>query len=154
MNEGFENPNEKFIAQLKTQLQSLSSEYNSLNELVPLMIWKVRHHLDGPIIRIDPKDREAFQQSLDYNEQKCRVNIEDRKGATLIHLTDDNGDQIIFTENNEADLDKAQTATKIKYVKQTAGQLAAQIRSDLAQGVMSQYTLMEACNTLDMLGKA
>lgn len=130
------------------------SDTNKLHELMALMIWTQRHHLPGPIIRIEQRDREAFKKSLEYNEQAVRVNIEDRKGATLIHLTDDNGDQIVFTESEEFDLDKKLAADRLRMIKQNASSVAAQIRSDIANGVMSNDTLMEACNALDALGRA
>ena len=109
---------------------------------------------EAQIIRIEQRDREAFKKSLEYNEQAVRVNIEDRKGATLIHLTDDNGDQIVFTESEEFDLDKKLAADRLRMTKQNASNIAAQIRSDIANGVMSNDTLMEACNALDALGRA
>jgi len=124
-----------------------------LKDLMALMIWKMRHSLPAPVIQIMPADREAFQQSCDYNEQKPLVIIEDRKGAILIHLADDKGDQIVFTENNEADLDKAQAANKFRLLKQNAPMLASQIRSDLNQGTISNDTLEDACRTLEALGR-
>mgnify|MGYP006935515011 CR=1 FL=1 len=124
-----------------------------LKDLMALMIWKMRHFLPTPLIQIMPADRVAFQQSCEYNEQKPLVMIEERKGATLIHLMDDKGDQIIFTENNEADLDRAEAANKFRLMKQNAPMLASQIRSDLSQGTISQDTLEEACRTLEQLGR-
>lgn len=123
------------------------------NEIMQLMIWKMRHSLPAPVIQITQADREAYRQSLEYNEQKPVLNIEDRKGAILIHLTDDKGDQLIFTENNEADLDKAEAANKFRLLKQNAPMLASQIRSDLSQGTISQDTLEDACRTLEALGR-
>lgn len=120
-----------------------------------LMIWKVRTALPALVIQITPADREAFQQSLDYNEQKCKLNIEDRNGTTLIHLTDETtGDQIIATENNEKDLDKAQAAANLRQLKGAAPGLATALRSHLASGTMSDSLIQEACDTLTALAGA
>ena len=123
-------------------------------ELMALMIWKVRHSLPALVIQITPADREAFKQSLNYNEQTLKLNVEDRNGTTLIHLTDEKtGDQIIATENNEADLDKAQAAVNLRMIKQSAPTLASQLRYDIAQNTISNATIEEACNTLLALSK-
>jgi len=125
-----------------------------LRDLMALMIWKTRHYLTGPLIQITEKDREAFKQSLDYNGQTVKVNAEDRNGTTLIHLTDpESGDQIVFTENNEADLDKAQAAAALRSIRQNAPNLAFQLRGDMSRGVFSDATIEEACRALEALAK-
>lgn len=122
--------------------------------LMSLMIWKVRHSLPALVIQITQADREAFKQSLEYNEQTVKLNIEDRNGTTLIHLTDEKtGDQIIATENNEADLDRAQDAANLRMLKQSAPTVVRQLQFDLAQGTISNATIEEACNTLLALSK-
>jgi len=125
------------------------------NELMALMIWKMRHSLPALVIQITPADREAFKQSLSYNEQTVKVNVEDRNGTTLIHLTDvRTGDQIIATENNEADLDRAQAAKDLRMLKQSAPELANRLRYDVQQGNMSHALIEEACTALTVLARA
>lgn len=123
-------------------------------ELMALMLWKMRHSLPALVIQITPADREAFKQSLNYNEQTVKVNIDDRGGTTLIHLTDQKtGDQIICTENNEADLDKAQAMANLRMIKQTAPDLASRLLSDTAQGNMNSSLIEEACRSLVALAR-
>lgn len=125
------------------------------SELMALMIWKMRHNLPALVIQITPADREAFKQSLSYNEQTVKINVEDRNGTTLIHLTDARtGDQIIATENNEADLDRAQAAKDLRMLKQSAPELANRLRYDVQQGNMSHALIEEACAALTVLARA
>jgi hypothetical protein len=131
------------------------STANSNHEsLIALILWKVRHHLPALVIQVTPADRAAFQQSLDYNEQTLKLNVEDRHGTTLIHLTDEKtGDQIIQNENNEADLDRAEAAKKLRMLKQNAPELGKQLKHDLNQGTISEDLLDEVCNALVTLAR-
>lgn len=125
------------------------------DEIIALLIWKMRHSLPALVVQITPADREAFRQSLEYNEQVVKVNIEDRKGTTLVHLTDEKtGDQIIVTENNEADLDKGEAEKRLRMVKQSAPELAARLRHDIQSGSWADSMIEEVCQTLVTLGRS
>lgn len=125
------------------------------DEIIALLIWKMRHSLPALVVQITKADREAFRQSLEYNEQTVKVNVEDRHGTTLVHLTDEKtGDQIIVTENNEADADKGDAAKRLRMVKQSAPELANQLRRDLASGSWADSMIEEVCATLVTLGRA
>lgn len=133
---------------------NVSTKDSNHESLIALMLWKVRHHLPALVIQITPADREAFQQSLDYNEQTVKLNVEDRHGTTLIHLTDEKtGDQIIQNENNEADADRAEAAKKLRMLKQNAPELAKQLKHDLNQGTISEDLLDEVCSALVTLAR-
>lgn len=132
-----------------------SPENSNQDAIIALLIWKMRHTLPALVVQITQADREAFQQSLDYNEQTVKVNVEDRKGTTLIHLTDEKtGDQIIVTENNEADADRADAAKALRMVKQSAPELANQLRRDIASGSWADSMIEEVCAALVTLGRA
>lgn len=125
------------------------------DEIIALLIWKMRHSLPALVVQITKADREAFRQSLEYNEQTVKVNVENRHGTTLVHLTDEKtGDQIIVTENNEADADKGDAAKRLRMVKQSAPELANQLRRDLASGSWADSMIEEVCATLVTLGRA
>lgn len=131
-----------------------SPENSNQDAIIALLIWKMRHTLPALVVQITQADREAFKQSLDYNEQTVKVNVEDRKGTTLVHLTDEKtGDQIIVTENNEADADRADAAKVLRMVKQSAPELAARLRHDLASGSWADSLVDEVCQTLVTLGR-
>jgi hypothetical protein len=133
---------------------NVSTENSNHESLIALILWKVRHSLPALVIQITPADRAAFQQSLDYNEQTLNLNVEDRHGTTLIHLTDEKtGDQIIQNENNEADLDRAEAAKKLRMLKQNAPELVKQLKHDLNQGTISEDLLDEVCNALVTLSR-
>jgi len=133
---------------------NVSTANSNHESLIALILWKIRHHLPALVIQITPADREAFQQSLDYNEQTLKLNVEDRKGTTLIHLTDEKtGDQIIQNENNEADLDRAEAAKNLRMLKQNAPELGKQLKHDLNQGTISEDLLDEVCNALVTLAR-
>lgn len=134
---------------------NVSTANSNHESLIALILWKVRHHLPALVIQITTADRAAFQQSLDYNEQTLKLNVEDRHGTTLIHLTDEKtGDQIIQNENNEADADRAEAAKKLRMLRQSAPELANQLKHDLNQGTISEDLLDEVCNALVTLGRA
>lgn len=122
-------------------------------DVIAQMIWKMRHSLPGPVIQITAMDRQAFKDSLNYNEQQVKVVIEDRNGSTLVHLTDQTNNQIIFTENNEADLDKAQAAASARQVKQSVPGLISRLRNELATGDFANSTVEEALLALSTLSK-
>ncbi len=125
-----------------------------LREHIALMLWKMRHNLPALVIQITPEDRDAMQQSLDYSEQTVKVNIEDRNGTTLIHLTDaKTGDQIQPYENNEKDLYKAQAAANLRQIKQTLPDLAAQVLNSARQGDMSLSMIEELCQGVTLLAR-
>lgn len=124
------------------------------DHLIALLIWKMRHHLDGPVIRITPEDREAFQKSLAYNEQTAVVNVEDRSGTTVIHLTDGTGDQLIFTESDERDLDRANAKRQREVLKQQIPELVRSVRTGLASGNYSEADMADLCNAAELLAKA
>lgn len=125
------------------------------DEIIALLIWKMRHSLPALVVQITQADREAFKQSLEYNEQVVKVNVEDRHGTTLVHLTDEKtGDQIIVTENNEADLDKGEAAKRLRMVKQSAPDLANQLRRDIASGSWADSMIEEVCSALVTLGRS
>jgi hypothetical protein len=133
---------------------NVSTENSNHESLIALILWKVRHSLPALVIQITPADRAAFQQSLDYNEQTLNLNVEDRHGTTLIHLTDEKtGDQIIQNENNEADLDRAEAAKKLRMLKQNAPELVKQLKHDLNQGTISEDLLDEVCAALVTLSR-
>lgn len=132
--------------------KAVDSQANLL-DLMALMIWKMRHHLPGPIIQITQADKLAMDQSLAYNEQTLKVNIEDRNGTTLIHLTDTEGNQIIATENNEADLDRAQAAANLRQHRQTVQELAPLVVNQARMGDMSLSTIEDLCNAALAIAK-
>ncbi len=127
----------------------------NLLDLMALMIWKVRHSLPALVIQITPADRQALQDTLTYNEQTVKLNIEDRNGTTLIHLTDSKtGDQIIATENNEADLDKAQAAANLRQQRQTVIELAPAVLNSARSGDMSLSLIEDLCNAAVAVARA
>lgn len=133
----------------------MTNEVANHAEIIALLIWKMRHSLPALVVQITQADREAFKQSLEYNEQVVKVNIEDRHGTTLVHLTDEKtGDQIIVTENNEADLDRGDAAKRLRMVKQSAPELANQLRHDLASGSWADSLVDEVCAALVTLGRS
>jgi len=122
---------------------------NSMELALACVIWKLRHHLPALVVQITPAEHQAFLDSLTYTEQSVRVNVEDRKGTMLVHLTDaTTGDQIVPIENNEADLDRAQTAKRNAQLKQTAGEIGLRLHYDMMQGNFSQDTIEQACEAL------
>jgi len=132
-----------------------SPENSNHEAIISLLIWKMRHSLPALVVQITQADREAFKQSLEYNEQVVKVNVEDRHGTTLVHLTDEKtGDQIIVTENNEADLDKGEAAKRLRMVKQSAPDLANQLRRDIASGSWADSMIEEVCAALVTLGRS
>lgn len=122
--------------------------------IIALLIWKMRHSLPALVVQITQADREAFAQSLAYNEQAVKVNIEDRHGTTMVHLTDEKGDQIIVTENNEADADKGDAARNLRMIKQAAPELAARLRRDTQSGAWADSLIDEVCAALVEMGMA
>jgi len=146
---------EQKVAELTGFAALKEGEVNVYRDAIGLILWKMRHHLPALVIQITQADREALKQSLGYNEQTVKLNVEDRHGTTLIHLTDEKtGDQIICTENNEADLDRAEAAKKLRMLKQSAPELAAQLKHDLNNGNISESLLDEVCSALVTLGRA
>ena len=126
-----------------------------LQDLMALMVWKMRHHLPALVVQITPADRKALRDTLEYNEQTVKVNIEDRNGTTLIHLTDARtGDQIIATENNEADLDRAQAAAKLRQQRQSILELAPPVLNSARSGDMSLSMIEDLCNAAVAVARA
>lgn len=124
-------------------------------DLIKLLLWKMRHQLPALVVQISPEDVEAMRQSLEYNEQTAKLNIEQRAGSTFIHLTDEKtGDQIIATENNQADLDKAQHAAKLRQIRQSIPELANQVLNQARTGDMSLSMIEDLCNGAVALAKA
>lgn len=123
-------------------------------QMLGLVVWKFRHQLPALVVQITPADRKGLKDSLGYNEQTMKVNIEQRGENTLIHLTDwETGNQIIATENNEADLDRAQSKANLMAIRQNAPQLVAQLRNDVATGNFSTSIVEEACQALEILSR-
>jgi hypothetical protein len=127
-------------------------------EAIILMLWKFRHHLPAPAVRIDAKDRQGLRDALQFNEQEPRVLIEYRgvgtpKECTIIQMVDVNGDQVICTENNEDDLDAAQRAANLRQLKQSAPIIAGQLQRDSANGIYSDDVIAQACQVLLELSK-
>lgn len=132
-----------------------SPENSTETAIIALLVWKMRHSLPAMVVQITPADREAFKQSLAYNEQTVKVNIEDRHGTTMVHLTDEKtGDQVVVTENNEADADRGEAARNLRMVKQSAPELAARLKRDIASGSWADSMIDEVCSALVAMGRA
>lgn len=124
------------------------------NNIVALILWKLRHLVKPLVIRITPDDCKAFSQSLEYNEQQPIVKIEKRAEVILVHMTDEKtGDQIIFTENNEADLEKAQASEAVLMARTEAKEVARQLRADSSSGNFSTATMDTASRLLETLSE-
>jgi len=122
--------------------------------MLAMLVWKFRHHLPALVVQVTPADIKGLQDTLAYNGQTLQVNVDQRGENILIHLTDAaTGDQIIATENNEADLERAQAKANRMSIKQNAPQLAAQLRNDAATGNFSTAIIEEACHALDALSR-
>lgn len=126
-----------------------------LDRGLQLVLWKMRHHLEGSmVIQITPKDIEAYQQSLDYNEQKNQsVYMDERHGAWLIHVTDDRGNQIQINENNEEDLERGQRAKRNQYLRQQLPGWVQQVRSNNASQNFDLGLIEEVCQAAEALAR-
>ncbi len=120
-----------------------------------LVLWKMRHHLDGNlVVRITSKDIEAFEQSLAYNDQaNPKVNVENRNGDMLVHVTDAKGDQIQITENNEEDLERGQRAKRNQYLRQQLPGWVQQVRNNNASQNFDLGLIEEVCQAAEALAR-
>ncbi len=127
----------------------------TMNYAMQLVLWKMRHHLEGSlVIQITPKDIEAYQQSLEYNEQKNpMVNAEDRHGTIIVHVTDDKGNQIQVNENNEEDLERGQRAKRNQYLRQQLPSWVQQVRNNNATQNFDLGLIEEVCQAAEALAR-
>lgn len=136
-------------------------------EVVGLMLWKNRHANPNLAVVIDENDVAGLKACLKYLKVEPQVTILHRKNSVIVAMIEagsinpdeksptynPTGNAITPIENNEADYNKALAGKEMKRIREQAPMLAAQLRNDMAQHVLSDSTINEAADALVALSK-
>ena len=146
---------------------------------IMLLYWKNRHQEPQFSINVTAADLKAFEDCVEYLKVKPEIRVFRPQGApahpgspatdtrsaipprpagkpkdyVVIQMVDEEGNAIVPIENNEQDLQRGQEAQRIKRIRETAPQLAAQLIADLQANTTSSSTVMEAAEALKLLAR-
>lgn len=145
-----------------------------------LMFWKHRNDDQPFTMDITAADIKGFEDCVKYLEVQPQIRVfrpqgqpahpgapatESRsaipprpagkpKDYVVIQLVDQHGDAFVPIENNEADLQKSQEAQRMRRIRESAPQLAAQLVADIQANTTSTSTILEAAEALKLLARA
>lgn len=172
-----ETPQESAVA--PDNLDQFVENCNSEDPMLALMLmfWKIRNQDQPFTMDITAADIKGFEDCIAYLEVKPEIRVFRPQGMpasagapatakrsaiaphaagkpkdyVVIQMVDQNGDAFVPIENNEADLQKSKEAQRVRRIKDTAPQLAAQLISDLQANTTSSSTIMDAAEALKLL---
>lgn len=135
--------------------------------IIALLLWKNRHANPNLAVTITQADMDALKQCLEYQEAAPDVAIWRKPGAVLVglvekgtELKDKDGQQtsmgnaITPVENNQGDLDRANSAKALTALKEQAPLLARRLRSEDQAGICSSDTVSLCADALIRLANA
>ena len=132
-----------------------------IDKVAALMFWKLRNQFPEFAMTLDERDIKGFDDSFNYQEQTPQLIVEairvspDKPTMLVIRIADrKSGDLIRVSENNEADLDIAEAAKKVRRVRESAPNLVNAVRGEFSQGITSQESIMALCDAVMTLARA
>lgn len=150
---------------------------SGVEEALKLLFWKARFQNPEFSVTVTPEDIKAFRDCIDYLEVKPQIRIVRPQGVpaqpmipahgnrratpgreaipprnyVVVQMVDQDGNAFVPIENNQADFERQEQAKRARRIKETAGELAAQLSRDLASATISNATIEETIVALKTL---
>lgn len=149
----------KVVLKPKVKLPPIPKRYKELaakklTEVVPLLIWKLRHQYPELAISITDHDITGLKACADYLEVTPEIRVEARPNYVMVRVTDAEGDAITVVENNEDDLQRGESAKQYQRLKASAPRIVAEARAEHAAGVISDDTIGRLCTAILTLARS
>ena len=132
-----------------------------INASIALVFWKQRNEWPEFSVTITEHDVRGFKESMKYQEQTPKLIIEAHQvskakpAVLVVRIADDRtGDQIRVSENNEADLDKAEEAKRLRRIKEQIPNMVSNALGEMSQGITSDHTIRSLCDAATALARA
>lgn len=153
---------------------ALDSEWE---DFIHMLFWKFRFDNAAASIEVTRADLKAFRECMTYLGVTPKIAVFRPEGSpatpgapaqgdrraipprparppkdyVVIQMVDQDGNAIVPIENNEQDFAKAKEAKRIKGIRDSATQLAAQLQADVQANAISNQTILQAAEALRVL---
>lgn len=134
-------------------------------EHIALLLWKNRHANPELTVSITEEDLKGYNDCMQYLKVRPSIAVTTRRNYVGIGIVEENteikdpttgeitspGNAIKPIENNEGDAVKAETAGRLRRLKETAPGLAVLIRNQAAAGEFSSDLILQAAEAIQVL---
>lgn len=118
-------------------------------------LWQLRHQIPDMTLEIEIDEIDKFQKSLEYNEQKPKLQLNATHDRLVVSMCDaKTGAAIVQSESTQADQDKKEASVRLRKMISDAPQLVADHEAMIRRGEGSDSMSRELHETVMALVRA